>query len=81
MAQYKIFFNTSASTEIEVEADSYDEAVDKAWAEGFPGICAQCAGMGYSNGPGIELGDEWEPDEFSYYRDGEYVSLRDEEGA
>lgn len=73
MAKYKISFQTVAFTSIEVEADSLDDAVEAAWQEEFPSICAQCSGWG--QGPNLELGDEWEPDEKAYVLDGEYVEV------
>lgn len=75
MSKYKVFFEQVASTQVEVEADSFDEAVDKAYA-GLPsGVCAQCAGMGFGDTPGIDLSGDWEPDEKAYYLDGEYVEV------
>lgn len=71
MPTYKIGFQTGAFTQIEVEADSFEDAVDAAWNEGFPSICARCSGWGQDTN--LELGDEWEPDETFYYVDGEYV--------
>lgn len=73
MPKYKIGFQTAAWTSIEVEADSFEDAVDAAWQEDFPSICAQCSGWGQSTT--LELGDEWEPDEKFYYVDGEYVEV------
>jgi len=77
MAEYKIPFKTGAFTWVTVEADNYDDAVDKAFVEGMPGVCAQCAGWGnYAAHSGVELGDEWEADETYYEVDGEYVQVK-----
>jgi hypothetical protein len=58
MTKYRVNYLTVASTGVYVEADSEEEAIELADAEGQPGLCAQCAGWGR---PGVELGD-WEPD-------------------
>lgn len=61
MKTYQVMFTTGASTVIEVEADSVEEARQLA-DEQFdpPTICAQCSGWG--NDQNLELGD-WEQDE------------------
>jgi hypothetical protein len=60
METYRVFYEATASTYIDVEAENADDAADKADEifEG-PDVCAQCAGYGQDT-PGIELGD-WEP--------------------
>lgn len=59
MAKYRVHLKTYASTSVTVEADDESDAIDKAYDESLPTICAHCAGWGkeYS----LELGDEWEP--------------------
>lgn len=73
MATYKIGFKTFAWTNITVEADTFEDAVEAAWQEDFPSICAQCSGWGRE--ASLELGDEWEPDETFYNVDGEDVTV------
>lgn len=70
MARYSVYFETVASTRIEVEADNSFEAEDLA-AEKLPTICAQCAGWGVVDGIGIDLGD-WEVDETEVEDEEEY---------
>lgn len=60
MTKYRVNFTTVASAGIKIEADSADEAIEKADEIGIPGLCAQCSGWGREIG--IDLG-EWEPDE------------------
>ena len=62
MTTYQVLFTTSASTIVEVEADSPDEARELA-DEKFesPYLCAQCSGWGGQQN--LELGDGWEQDE------------------
>ena len=70
MSKYRLYYETVATTYIDVEADDEDEARDKAFDEfDPPDVCAYCAGMGYGGGPGIELG-EWEP-----YKEDDVVKL------
>jgi hypothetical protein len=63
---YSVSFTSTASTIVEVEADSPAEAADLA-EEKFepPSVCAQCAGWGRSgdSNSGIELSDEWDQQE------------------
>lgn len=73
MAEFRIFFNTTASTSVAVEADDFDTAVDLAWEEVPTNVCAHCSGWG--GGPGIELAGEWDPDETVYVRDGEFIEV------
>jgi hypothetical protein len=57
--KYRLYYETVASTYVEVEAEDADAAVDKAWDEAeFPQLCAQCSGWGRSYS--LDLG-EWEP--------------------
>ena len=63
MSQYRLHYETTASTYIDVEADSEEEAQEKAYEEFHnPEPCAHCAGAWRHEGEpgGIELG-EWEP--------------------
>ena len=58
---YRVQFLTTASTLVEVEASSAEEARQVADEDFYgPSVCAQCSGWG--GNPGIELG-EWEQDE------------------
>lgn len=60
--RYRVYYTTTASTAIEVEADSPEDARVVADEEfDSPTICAQCSGWG-SDG-WIELGDDWEQDD------------------
>lgn len=77
MANYRIFFTQTASTSVDVEAETFDGAVEAAYNELPRGVCAQCSGMGYgNNSPGIDLSGDWDPDESVYYKDDEYVEVR-----
>jgi hypothetical protein len=58
MTAYIVYLATSASTSVEVEADSPEEAEDKAYQAKLPTLCAQCSG--WNNPPGVELNDTWE---------------------
>jgi hypothetical protein len=58
MARYRVYLRTTASTTIEVEADTPDEAVDAAYGEPMPRLCAHCSGWG--TGQNLELNDAWE---------------------
>lgn len=53
--KYLVSMSTGASGVVEVEADSPDEAVDKACEEMYVSICHQCARE-------VTVGDEWEPE-------------------
>jgi len=63
MARYRVYMQSTASTHVEVEADSVEEAVEAAYGAEKPHICAICAGMGYSSNPPLDLDDEWQVDE------------------
>ena len=68
---YRVFFTSTASTVVEVEAEDFEAAVEAAY-DGLPGgVCAQCAGWG--GGPGIELAGEWDADYTGAVVDGEFV--------
>ena len=73
MPKFKVFFETVASTAIEVDAESFDEALEGAYQEGMPSLCAQCSGWG--GRPGVDLSGDWEPDEKYYVKDGEFVEV------
>jgi hypothetical protein len=62
MPKYRVWYSTTASTSVEVEADSPDDAREVA-NEAFesPMICAQCSGWGQEHD--LELGDDWEQDD------------------
>lgn len=76
MAEYKIFFTQEASTSVTVQADTLDEAIEEAYSEGQPGLCASCSGFGH--GPGIDLSGDWNLDETSHYKNGEYIEGMEE---
>lgn len=78
MAKYTVYFTQTASTQVEVEADSFNDAVDAAYNDLPRGLCAQCSGWGRDNGPGIDLSGDWEADETTYSKDGEIVQVRRE---
>ena len=46
MARYRVYFETTASCTVEVDADDEDAAIDKAYDEIPSGVCAQCSGWG-----------------------------------
>lgn len=58
MPKYRVHLRTIAMTMVEVEADSKDDAYDKALDAGMPQICAQCSGWGSDTN--LELGDQWD---------------------
>ena len=58
MPKYRVHLQTIAMTTVEVEADSKDEAFDKALDGDMPTICAQCSGWGRDTN--LELGDQWD---------------------
>lgn len=73
MSSYTIYFTSTASTAVTVEADDFETAVELAYEE-LPGsVCAQCAGWG--GRPGIDLSDDWEPNEKSCDVDGKFVEV------
>lgn len=62
MPKYRVYLQTVATTTVEVEADSKDDAYDKAVNEPMPRICAQCSGWG--NDQNLELNsDAWDIDQ------------------
>lgn len=58
MPKYTVYLQTAASTSVHVEAENADAALDAAYEEEMPRICAQCSGWG--GGPQLDLGDEWD---------------------
>lgn len=62
MTTYTVYYSTTASTSIDVEADSPEDAREVA-DESFeaPMICAQCSGWGQDYE--LEIGDDWVQDE------------------
>lgn len=61
MAKYIVDLQTRAFTSITVEADSPEDAYDKALDARLPTICAQCSGWGKES-VNLELGDQWDID-------------------
>lgn len=58
--KFTAYFTTDASVAVSIEADSVDDAQEKADEfDDFPSLCAQCSGWGQRLG--IDLGD-WEQD-------------------
>ncbi len=66
MSKYTVYMVTTASTWVEIEADSPEEAEEALWAgQHSPGLCAQCTsgpgGWGRkSDRGGVELTGDWE---------------------
>lgn len=56
--QYRVYLQQMAGTAITVEADSREEAMDKAYDNAPAGLCAHCSGFG--SRPGIDLAGDWE---------------------
>ena len=67
MPEYTLYFTTTASQSVTVEAGDLDEAIDEAYEEIRPSLCASCSGFDRL-APGIDLGD-WEIDEKSAQED------------
>ena len=59
MSKYRVYLQTIASTAIDVEADSKEEAVEAALNEDMPTLCVHCAGWGKED-KNLELGDVWD---------------------
>lgn len=74
MSTYRIYFNTGASSVVEVEADDLEAAIEAAYDELPSGVCARCAGWG--SGPGIDLGGDWEVDDSAYEVDGKWIEVK-----
>jgi hypothetical protein len=76
MSTYQIVFTQVVSTSVEVEADDFDEAIDKAYvSDAMPSdnfICAQCSGWGQAYS--IDTG-QWEADEKYSLVDGKPVEV------
>ena len=53
MPKFTAHFQAGASASATVEADDYDEAIDKAHDEITGGLCAYCSGYGQSYGKDI----------------------------
>ena len=70
MSTYIIHFTAVASASVEVEAEYYAEAAEKAHEELPRDVCAQCGGWGQKWG--IDLGGDWE-ETGDYSVDGEYI--------
>ncbi|WP_107768493.1 hypothetical protein [Nocardioides terrigena] len=61
MPEFIAYYTTAASVAVTLEADTADEAQEKADEfNDFPGLCAQCSGWGQRLG--VELSDVWEQD-------------------
>lgn len=55
MAKYRVYVPVLTEVYQTVEADNPDEALENAFADGVPGLCAMCCGMGF--------GSDWYRDE------------------
>lgn len=68
MSTYTVFFETVATTSVEVEASNELEAEGLAFDK-LPGtLCAACAGVGDPYNAGVDIGD-WEVAEVESYDD------------
>lgn len=72
MATYSIAFTTGASSVVAVEADSLEEAEEKAWEQLPMGLCNHCS-SGTATVSGVEISGDWDTDTSHFFRDGEYV--------
>lgn len=61
MTKYRLFFSQTAGAYATVEADSLDDAIERAYDELPSGVCAQCSGWGRNSG--ISLDGDWILDE------------------
>lgn len=59
MPKFHVHMNAIVSTTLTVEAEDYNEAIEKAYEEGTPGLCAQCSGWGQKHS--LDLG-EFDPE-------------------
>jgi hypothetical protein len=59
--KYRVYFTTTASSVVEIEAEDRDAAVDAAYDELPSSLCSSCSGWGQR--VGIDLGGEWQADE------------------
>lgn len=53
--RYLVAFTSTASTYVEIDADSPEEAEEKAWFQIDAGLCHQCSS-------GVELSGDWDID-------------------
>lgn len=60
MTEFRVHMSAVSSFSITVEAEDYDEAIDKAIEERSPDVCAQCAG--WRRKWSLDLGETWEAD-------------------
>jgi hypothetical protein len=56
MTKYRVFYSTTASTAVEVEADNEEQAIEKADQDVFVRLCHQCSGE-------LDLSDSFDLDE------------------
>jgi hypothetical protein len=68
MPEYRVHMSGVVSFSVLVVADDPDEAIDKAYQERSPGICAQCSG--WRQNWSLEIPDDWEPDAVDNCADG-----------
>jgi excinuclease UvrABC ATPase subunit len=75
MSEYTIYFTSTASCSIKVEADDLEAAIEEAWQEAPSGVCAQCSGMGSHSKFSLDLSGDWDVDDSGYEVDGEYIEV------
>lgn len=60
MPEFRVHMSAVASFSITVEADDYDEAIEQAYQEHTPQVCAQCSGWGQKWS--LDIGESFETD-------------------
>ena len=60
MPKFKVFMSAVTSFSITVEGNDYDDAIEKAYEERVPDVCAQCSGWGQTWS--LDMGEVWETD-------------------
>lgn len=69
MPEFRVHMSAVSSFSVTVEADDYDEAIEKAYEEHAPNVCAQCSCWGQKWS--LDLGESFEAE--SVDLDGEQV--------
>lgn len=60
MPEFRVHMSTVSSFSITVEAEDYEAAIDKAYEEHSPSVCAQCSG--WRQNWSLDIGDTLETD-------------------
>lgn len=60
MPKFRVHMSAVSSYSITVEADDYEAAIDAAYQESYPSICAQDSG--WRQPWSLDLGETWETD-------------------